>query len=85
MSVVFNTFTEQSKTSGSSKKEKEIDFAHLTDNQRKKLLLRFLESKKRNQDIVRGLMNQEYEEHLKNQAQILNEKNTMENRERKLF
>jgi hypothetical protein len=84
MSVVFNTFTEQSKTSGSGK-DKEIDFAHLTDNQRKRLLLRFLDSKKRNQDIVRGLMTQEYEEHLKNQAQILNEKNTMENRERKLF
>lgn len=85
MSVVFNTFTEQSKTSGSGKDKKEIDFAHLTDNQRKRLLLRFLDSKKRNQDIVRGLMTQEYEEHLKNQAQILNEKNTMENRERKLF
>jgi hypothetical protein len=37
-------------------KEKEIDFAHLTDNQRKRLLLRFLETKKQNQDIVRGLM-----------------------------
>ncbi len=37
-----------------------------------------------NQNKVKDLMNKEYEEHMKYQAKLLAEKNTVENRKRKL-